>query len=347
MYADILSDDRQYAQKQLVITLGDPYSINAEGVAALLAHPSLLNFASSWPVYIIGCYDLFVSQLKSLSKKIPSCQLITKSDEIKDKKKGIIFYHVADARCCADRLELWERGEISVKSLEAVSYLKAKKTAVITSPIDKYCCQLAGFAYPGQTEFFCNLWQADGLMALIGPDLRVGLVTNHLPLKLVSQAISQEIVYMKAKIFCSSLPFILQGKSAVKIAVCGLNPHCGDGGLFGDEDKRIVYPAVERLQEEGFPVFGPLAADTAFYKALRGEYSAVLAMYHDQGLGPLKTVHFDTAVNMTLGLKNLRISPDHGPAKDLYLTGKASLQSFISCLDYSLSYLESGEDESN
>jgi 4-hydroxythreonine-4-phosphate dehydrogenase len=164
-------------------------------------------------------------------------------------------------------------------------------------------------------------------MMLLGEDdrgrrLRVALATTHLPLKQVADQLSQskiELVVELAARACREL-----GLARARVAVCGLNPHAGEGGQFGDEEQKIILPAVRAAQSRGLDVVGPLAADTLFYHAYRGDYDAVVAMYHDQGLAPLKMIGFETGVNWTLGLPFIRTSPDHGTAYDIADQGKAN-----------------------
>lgn len=238
------------------------------------------------------------------------------------------------------------------------------KLAVLSAPICKYEAQLAGFQYPGQTEYFEHLWQDQGVMVLTGDRLTVGLLTNHLALRQVPEMITVELVVRKACQFFKTLIGLRQESisrgghpsPASRVALCGLNPHRSDQGMFGDEEARVLVPAIQMLHDSpqlaqcsrrlGRPLEVVLeSADTAFYKALRGEYIGVLACYHDQGLGPLKTVHFDSAVNVTGGLRHLRVSPDHGPARDLYGRGQASSQSFAAALKICMQYLTQDDPE--
>jgi 4-hydroxythreonine-4-phosphate dehydrogenase len=162
-----------------------------------------------------------------------------------------------------------------------------------------------------------------------------------LPLKEVVPRLSTELIETKICLFAKSLKEDFNIKSP-RIAVCGVNPHAGDNGLFGDEDRRLILPVVKKLQAKWqgqVTLQGPMPADTVFHFAFQGQYDGVLAMYHDQGLGPLKIVHFDTAVNLSGGLPHLRVSPDHGPAADLYLSQKASPKSWQSCYAVACQYL--------
>jgi 4-hydroxythreonine-4-phosphate dehydrogenase len=206
--------------------------------------------------------------------------------------------------------------------------LRRELDALVTAPVNKESIILAGQPFIGQTEFLSELAGTDRTaMMLLGEDdrhrcLRVALATTHVPLKRVADQLSQdkiELVIGLAAQSCRDL-----GLPRARVAVCGLNPHAGEGGQLGDEEQTIIHPAVRAAQERGTDVVGPLAADALFYHAYRGEYDAVVAMYHDQGLAPLKMIGFETGVNWTLGLPFIRTSPDHGTAYDIAGQGKAS-----------------------
>ena len=200
--------------------------------------------------------------------------------------------------------------------------------ALVTAPLSKEAVVRSGQPFIGQTEFLSELAGTDRtIMMLLGDDdrgrwLRVALVTTHLALKLVPEhlrAARIELAIELATKACQDL-----GLARRRIAVCGLNPHAGEGGEFGREEIEIIKPVVEAAQKKGFNVTGPLPADTLFYYAFRGDYDAVVAMYHDQGLAPLKMVAFDNGVNWTLGLPFVRTSPDHGTAYDIAGQGVAN-----------------------
>jgi 4-hydroxythreonine-4-phosphate dehydrogenase len=215
--------------------------------------------------------------------------------------------------------------------------------AVVTLPIAKYRAQQGGMPFPGQTEFFEDIWQGEAVMLLAGPKLRVGLATNHHPLTSVSGLLTVEMLVGKMLTLARSLKLLLPATvNMVRLGVCGLNPHAGDHGLFGHEEERVIAPAIARAQEMlrgAAQISGPLPADTAFFHAAHGQYDAILAMYHDQGLGPLKLIHFSDAINVSLGLKHLRVAPDHGPAEDLYGTGRGDAASLSACFAVARRYL--------
>lgn len=316
-------------QGRLVVTLGDPLSVNIEALLRLSSH-----FSHSRKILILGSKWQLQHQASIFGLKVPSFNIVKSVDEA-DLKQGWNFYDpLPDVGHKSPReLSSVERGQLMVASLNAVPKDSDSPLAVLTCPIDKAAAVSAGFSFPGQTEFFEALWKGKAVMLLAGPKLRVALATNHVALEQVTQQLSVEKVQQKICILAEGLSALF-GINKPRIAVCGVNPHCGDKGLFGDEDQKIVGPAVVEAQSatKDALIYGPVPADTAFYRAYHGQFDAVLAMYHDQGLGPLKTVHFDEAVNVSLGLKHLRVSPDHGPAADLYGTASASLKSFQAAL---------------
>lgn len=199
-------------------------------------------------------------------------------------------------------------------------------SAVVTGPVNKKGLAGVGYSFPGQTEFFAARWSGEPVMAFAGGKMTVGLVTWHIPLAEVPRAVTAADI-RRTVLALMSLRVKL-GDRKPRIAVCGLNPHAGEAGLLGKEDDAIIRPAVEALRAEGHDVSGPLPGDTVFHRHLEGEFDAVAAIYHDQGLAPLKAVDFSTSANLSLGLKHVRTSPDHGTAYALAGMGKADRGSF-------------------
>lgn len=219
----------------------------------------------------------------------------------------------------------------AIMSLEAATHdLAAGKTDVlVTAPIDKHSMQQAGFAFPGHTEYLQHLAGGDGevLMLLVSEELCVGTVTGHVPLKEVPAAITTERIIAKARMMHQSLQRDL-GRMSPRIAVLGLNPHAGDNGTLGQEDRERIAPAVRRLNEEGILAMGPYPADGFFGNGSYRQFDGVLAMYHDQGLAPFKALSFGHGVNFTAGLPIVRTSPDHGTGLDIAGKGVADPGSF-------------------
>ncbi len=320
----------------LVLTLGDPLSVTIE---CLFRLKNLWSKADQGPMVLVGSHEQWLWQVKELRLEAPSFELISAWTEIRG--HGLYFLNVTQAEFKKSPKDLTakERGLIAKLALDALRSLPdLARLAVVTAPIDKFAASQAGYAFPGQTEFFCDLWQGQGIMILAGSKLRVGLATNHVKLSDVTALVSHERVLEKIMTLNQSLQDVL-GIKKPRLAVAALNPHAGDKGLFGDEDIRILAPAIEVAKNMGIDVVGPKPADTLFFQAYSGHFDGVLAMYHDQGLGPLKTVHFYDAVNISGGLKHLRISPDHGPAGELYGKNEAKEDSFALSLVHARNYL--------
>lgn len=214
--------------------------------------------------------------------------------------------------------------------------LRQELDALVTAPVNKEAIVRSGQAFVGQTELLSQLAGVDRTaMMLLGQDdqgrwLRVALVTTHVPLKMVASHVSKAKVELAIDLAAQSCRDLDLGRA--RIAVCGLNPHAGEGGQMGDEEQVTIGPAVLAAQRRRLDVVGPLSGDAVFHHALRGEYDAVVAMYHDQGLAPLKCVAFDTGVNWTLGLPFIRTSPDHGTAYNIAGQGLANPSSMMAAI---------------
>ena len=205
---------------------------------------------------------------------------------------------------------------------------------VVTAPVCKSALAAQGFAFPGQTEFYAaRLEVQDFVMCLTGPRLTVGLVTIHAALRRVPELITVEAIVRTGRLLADFVR--RRGNPAPRIAVAGLNPHAGEDGHMGTEDRDTIRPAVDTLRQllPGVEFSNPQPPDTLFYHAARGRWDAVVCMYHDQGLIPLKLLDFDCAVNVTLGLPVVRTSPDHGTAFDIAGQGKASPESMIAAIN--------------
>ena len=216
-------------------------------------------------------------------------------------------------------------GEMARRSLEmAASDLASNKIDVlVTAPFNKDNVQNADFNFPGHTEYLAKMAGTEKvLMFLVSPALKIGIVTGHVPLKEVSANITKEKITEKLAIMRESLERDF-GIPTPRIAVLGLNPHAGDNGLIGNEEKDVILPVVRDQVEKGFHVYGPFGADGFFGSGAYLKFDAVLAMYHDQGLAPFKAIAFDSGVNFTAGLPIVRTSPDHGVAYDLAGQGTA------------------------
>jgi 4-hydroxythreonine-4-phosphate dehydrogenase len=205
--------------------------------------------------------------------------------------------------------------------------------AMVTCPINKRAMQMAGSQFEGHTELLAERTKSDNfVMMLAGDRLRVALVTIHTALRNVPDMLSEKRIVETIRITGNALQKRF-GCKEPRIAVAGLNPHAGEGGLFGEEEKNIIAPAVKRAVKEGCNVSGPFPPDTIFYHAEKGHYEVVICMYHDQGLIPFKMIHFNDGVNITLGLPIIRTSVDHGTAYDIAGTGRADPGSLITAIN--------------
>lgn len=321
-------------QRTIIMTAGDPWSVTTEcWVRLFLApgapYPAQVRERLGVRVILCGSAELIDRQIARLGHRIPS------DFEVMD--NGIPVG--CDGLYPMDPIA---RGAHAIAALEQsvrmMERMKPRNCALVTGPIDKKSCALAGFGFSGHTEFFESRWgapvggePAQALMILAGPRLRVGLVTRHLALRDVPGALTSAVISQSLVTLVAALREHF-GIQRPRIAVCGLNPHAGDNGLFGDEESRVISPGIAIAGDEarlvGATVAGPLSADTVFHAAWAGDYDAVLAMYHDQGLAPLKALHFHESVNLSAGLRYLRVSPDHGPAASLFMAGSSNPGSF-------------------
>ncbi|HET9983557.1 MAG TPA: 4-hydroxythreonine-4-phosphate dehydrogenase PdxA [Longimicrobiales bacterium] len=216
--------------------------------------------------------------------------------------------------------------------------LAGEVDGLVTAPIDKSALHAGGYHYPGHTEMLAHLaGDVDVVMLMdaettgLGGPLRVVLATTHLPLAQVPAALTSELIVAQARITAAGLREGW-GIARPRLAVCAVNPHASDGGLFGDEEARILEPALRTLRGEGIDAAGPIPADTVFVRAIRGEFDAVVAPYHDVGMAAFKTAAFGSGINVTLGLPFVRTSPDHGTALDIAGRGIADPGSMIEAL---------------
>jgi len=221
-----------------------------------------------------------------------------------------------------------EGARVALAAMEraAAGTLTGEFSGVVTGPVSKSWLQKAGYGFPGQTEFFADRWGGEPTMAFCGGRLRVVLLTWHIPLREVPNQLT-ELNIARAVRAADELARA-EGVVAPRIGVCGLNPHAGEGGMLGTEERDILDPALDRLRKTFAGLSRSEPSDTIFGRSLKGEFDVIVALYHDQGLAPLKTIDFDEAVNVTLGLRHVRTSPDHGTAFGIAGKGVASGRSF-------------------
>ncbi len=305
------------------ITQGDPNGIGWEVILKTLADARITELCT--PV-VYGSADAMGYYRKSLTEiEPPQFRAVVSAHEAREGQLSIVD--------CGRMAELRpgtaskESGAAAVEALErATSALKeGLLDAVVTAPFDKEMVQSEKFKYTGHTEYFGAQCEGEPMMIMCSERLRVGLVTKHLPIAEIARHITREKIVNDLRTFKRSLIEDF-GIVAPKIAVLALNPHAGDGGLLGSEEQEVIAPAICEAFDEGILAFGPFAADGLFANGGYANYDGVLAMYHDQGLAPFKTLSPD-GVNFTAGLSEVRTSPDHGTAFDIAGQDKADEQS--------------------
>ena len=305
------------------ITMGDPAGIGPEIIAKALADHRLYKICR--PV-VLGDPEILASACSIFSKRLSLNIISSPLDSTADHHK-IDFIALSDLKknnILPGRPTV-EGGRAMVEYIiRAVNMaINGELDAMVTCPISKVLMHRAGYEYEGHTQLISHLTETDKyVMMLAGDKLRVALVTIHMALRDVPDTLNREMVVETIEITARAMKEDL-GFNEPKIAVAALNPHAGESGLFGSEEENIIGPAVKNAMEKGIKVYGPLPADTLFHKAAERSYEAVVAMYHDQGLIPLKLLHFSDAVNVTLGLPIIRTSVDHGTAYDIAGTGVA------------------------
>jgi 4-hydroxythreonine-4-phosphate dehydrogenase len=257
------------------------------------------------------------------------------AEALRHPPEGVILTVVGDASARTPAHPDRAGSERAVAALEEAARraLSGELAAVVTGPVSKKHLHEAGFAFPGQTEFFAaRAGVEDFAMLLTGGPLTVALVTAHVPLKEVASLLTTAEIVRVGGLLARFLR--RRGIASPRIAVAGVNPHAGEQGDLGDEEGRLIVPAIPLLEaaNPGVSFSGPFSPDTVFWRAANGEFDAILCMYHDQGLIPLKLLGFHDGVNVTLGLPFVRTSPDHGTAYELAGTGKARPDSFLSAV---------------
>ena len=317
----------------IAITMGDPCGIGPEIIVKALQSPEIDSI----------CRPFVIGDRLAMERALAVCGSELTIHEISDPEdaaatpEGCVAL-LALSRLSADDLQ---HGRPSATAGDAVFRyicaaagfcLENRVAAMATAPISKEAMHRAGHDYPGHTELLAELCCSDDfVMMLAGDVLRVSLVTIHEALADVPGLVTFDQVLKTIRITAEGVAR-LTGKANPKLAVLALNPHCGESGKFGREEQEIITPAIEKARSEGINAEGPLSADTLFHFAQQGAYDGVVAMYHDQGLIPLKMLHFDDGVNITLGLPIIRTSVDHGTAYNLAGSGQASESSLLAAI---------------
>lgn len=317
---------------RLGITLGDPTGIGPEVVAG-----AIQSLASEPGCQYVLIGDLGVIERAFRARGLPSPRTLSGADSLfletvaAVEPPGPALF--ADLPVGGDEAA---RAAVGWLRFGGEACIQGQLDGVVTGPVSKESILRSGIPFIGQTEFLSGLAQCQrsGMM-LLGPDdrgrwLRVLLATTHLPLRDVASSLS--VSGLETSIDLAVEACRLLDLSRSRIAVCGLNPHAGEGGRLGREELDVIQPAVDRARSRGIDVVGPVSADTLFFRVHQGEFDVVIAMYHDQGLVPLKMVAFDSGVNWTVGLPFVRTSPDHGTAFDIAGRGMANPASMIAAI---------------
>ena len=306
---------------RVAITQGDTNGVGYEVILKVFSDPNILELCT--PI-IYGSPKIASYHRKTLNLEVPYT-IINHAEEARDGRVNLLA-------CFDDEIKIemgqpsQEAGAAALKALDRAmtDYRSELYDVLVTAPINKATIQSPSFHFPGHTEYIeTSVGKGEkALMILMNETLRVALVTTHLPIKDIAKAITKEGIIEKATIFHKALKRDFR-ISSPRIAVLSLNPHAGDNGLLGSEEKDIILPAIEELADKGIQAFGPFAADGFFGSGAYDHFDGVLAMYHDQGLAPFKTIALESGVNYTAGLPIVRTSPDHGTAYDIAGKGVA------------------------
>ncbi|WP_294392128.1 4-hydroxythreonine-4-phosphate dehydrogenase PdxA [uncultured Sphingomonas sp.] len=312
----------------LAVALGDPAGIGPEITAKAWARRREdalpLFFAIGDPRSIAAVWDGPIARISGPADAaaiFPDALPIIQVEDAGEIVPGLP--NPPGARCALDSLELG----VGLARSDGASGL-------VTAPVSKSQLYGIGFAFPGQTEFVaerCGIGRGNAVMMMAGPTLRTVPITIHIPLKDVPEALTPELVMARARVTERGLIRDF-GIERPRLAIAGLNPHAGESGALGREEIDILAPALEQLRGEGMDIVGPLAADTMFHARARADYDAALCLYHDQALVPIKTLHFDEGVNVTLGLPIVRTAPDHGTAFAIAGTNQANPGAMIAAI---------------
>ncbi len=317
-------------QRKIIIgiSIGDPNGIGIEVILKTFEDKKMYDFFT--PI-VFGSLKIMSFQKKHFNL---NTEITILKDIKKPKTNQLNIINVLDQDYNVKFGKVSKKaGEISLKSLEASTkaLIQNNISALVTAPINKSNIQTERFNYNGHTEYFNDKLEGDSLMLMVSRKFKVGLLTEHINIKEINSYFSSSLIEKKVRIIEESLKKDF-GISSPSIAVLSLNPHVGDNGIIGDQDKEILIPTIKKINKKGVLAFGPYSADSFFGTKKYLEFDAVLAIYHDQGLIPFKLVSFGKGVNFTAGLNKIRTSPDHGTGYDIAGKGIANKESFIEAL---------------
>ena len=310
------------------ISTGDPNGIGIEVILKCYQDKRMFHFGI--PI-VFSNYDLLKTQINHLNLNV-ELKKIDEIEKAKSNKLNILEVSNSNFDLSFGKINS-QGGDFSRKSLtEATRSLKDNKINIlVTAPINKKNIINNDFDFMWHTDFLNKYFDGDALMFMVSEDLKVALLTEHIAIKNVSSVISKELIFNKISVIKKSLIKDF-GISSPKIAVLSINPHAGDEGIIGDDDQKILIPSLEEISEDNNLIFGPFPSDSFFDSNKYKSFDAVLAIYHDQGLIPFKTISFGSGVNFTAGLDVIRTSPDHGTGYDIAGKNIADPSSFRSAI---------------
>ncbi|MDE2436797.1 MAG: 4-hydroxythreonine-4-phosphate dehydrogenase PdxA [Sphingomonadales bacterium] len=316
----------------LAVSLGDPAGVGPELIAEAWARRDAQALP---PFFVAGGPGLLTAAAQTRGISLPVAQIFHPAEALDCFDRALPVLAGADGEYTPGAPDR-DGARLALASLGEATRLAVEGGAdgVVTGPIAKARLAEVGFTYPGQTEFVadaCGMHEGDAVMMLAGPHLRTVPLTVHIALEQVPTALSEALVERKGRIVAMALMRDF-GIPAPRIAVAALNPHAGEEGRMGDEEARLIAPAIERLRAEGIAIDGPFPADGLFAPRQRENFDVALCMYHDQALIPLKALDFDQGVNVTLGLPIIRTSPDHGTAFGIAGRGTADAGAMIAAI---------------
>ena len=314
--------------KKIAITMGEPGGVGPEVIVKALSR-----------LRVRGCVPVVVGNVSIMKDAVRLTGLPLQIKAIEDIRQVKHERGIINVLNIPSRLSVKKKSPSKSAGTAVVNYIKKavelamdkEVDAVVTAPVSKESLSMAGHPWPGHTELLAELTGAkEYAMTFVSDKLKLILCTIHIPLKDVPKKITKSLVAKTIRLGLNGAA--MMGKENARIAVAGLNPHAGESGIMGSEERRAIIPAINYARQQGVNVTGPWPPDVIFYKALKGEFDIVVCMYHDQGLIPFKTLSFDSGVNVTVGLPVIRTSPDHGTAFDIAWQNKANPKSMIEAI---------------
>ena len=332
-------------KKPIVVSMGEPSGISSEIILKAWKSRKKYNL---YPFFFVDNIYKIERMINYLKFNIETQVIQDPNEAIECFSKKLPVYNINEKIEFKLGKPYKKNSKVILKSIKKAFEFVSKKKALglLTLPVCKKTLKSSGFKFNGQTEFIGNLSMKtfnhsnEEIMILTtrkpldkGKNLIVGLVTTHIPLKEIFKHLSKNKIEKKLAIFYDSLKKIWKIKKPI-IGITGLNPHSGEGGLIGNEEKKLIEPIIKKFNRNDKEVYGPLSADTCFSKEIRKHYDGILCLYHDQGLSPIKTLDFFNSINITAGLPIMRVSPDHGPAFDIAKCNSAKIDSVVSSIKF-------------